>query len=113
MQSYNYCHFEAVMSIENDKGLSIDEIDEARKHCQRLTDKAIGQYKTAKEAAANRSMGEMKMRNFEDECNRIMKKEEGERTINEMAMLKQYHDENWREKFQYNYDYDDDDQYNF
>ena len=35
-------------------------------------------------------------------------KPEGDRTINELAMLKQYEDENWRDKYLYQYDYEDD-----
>lgn len=52
MLSYDYSHFEASMSLENDEGLSKEDIDLARKDCQRLADKAVGQYKTAKSMAA-------------------------------------------------------------
>lgn len=111
MLSYDYSHFEASMSLENDAGIQTKEIDEARKMCQRLADKAVGQYKVAKEMAANRTHGDMRMRSFEDECKRILAKAEGDRTVNELAMIKQYQDENWRAKFDYAYDYDDDDKY--
>jgi hypothetical protein len=113
MQSYNYCHFEASMSLENESGLSKTDIDKARKDCQRLTDKAVKQYQTAKEMAAKRSDGEFSVRNFEAECKRIKEKDEHDRTLKEIAMLKQYEDEAWREQFEYNYDYDDDDDYDF
>jgi len=113
MLSYDYSHFEASMSLENDEGLAIKDIDEARKNCQRLADKAVGQYKKAKEAAANRNDGQYKMRAFEQECQRIEKKEEHDRTLKEIAMLKQYHDENWQAQFDYDYDYDDDENYRY
>ena len=114
MLSYDYSHFETAMSVENENGLSIKDIDNARKDCQRLCDKAVGQYKKAKETAENRSIGEFDMRNFESKCKWISEKPESERTACEVAMLKQYEDENWRAQFDYDeYDYDDDENYNF
>src|SRR4029078_3071555 len=111
MLSYDYCHFEVSMSVENDEGLEMKDIDDARKNCQRLADKAVSQYKTMKNAAAKRSDGQYQMQNFEAECKKIQAKDEHDRTLKEIAMLKEYQDENWRSKFIYDYDYDDDDQY--
>jgi len=113
MLSYDYSHFETAMSVENESGLSMKDIDDARKDCQRLADKAVSQYKKAKEMASLRTDGEYKMQNFESQCKRILEKPEGERTINEIAILKEYRDENWRSKFYYEYDYNDDENYNF
>jgi hypothetical protein len=113
MLSYDYSHFEALMSLENDNGLTVREIDAARKDCQRLADKAVSQYKTAKEQAERRSDGQYKMKNFEAECIRIKAKDENDRTLNEIAMLKQYENEHWQAQFEYDYDYDDDDNYGF
>lgn len=112
MLSYDYSHFEASMQLENDNGLDIKDIDEARKSCQRLADKAVGQYKTAKQMAAKRSDGQYQMQNFESECKKIAAKNEHDRTLKEIGMLKQYEDENWQAQFDYRYDYDDDDEYN-
>ena len=111
MLSYDYSHFEASMSVENESGLTMSDIDEARKKCQRLSDKAVGQYKKAKQMASNRSDGEYQMRNFQEQCERIKANDEQDRTIKEIAMLKQYEDENWQSQFMYDYDYDDDDDY--
>ena len=113
MLSYDYSHFEALMSLENDNGLTVKEIDAARKDCQRLADKAVAQYKTAKEQAAQRNDGQYKMKNFEAECIKIKAKDEHDRTLKEIAMLKQYENENWQAQFDYDYDYDDDDNYGF
>ena len=110
MLSYDYSHFESSMSLENDLGLSMNDIDTARKNCQRLCDKAVQQYKKAKDLAAKRNDGQFQMQNFESQCKRIEAKSEGDRTINEIAMLKEYLDESWRNKFLYYYDYEDDDQ---
>ncbi len=111
MLSYDYSHFEASMSVENENGLTMSDIDDARKKCQRLADKAVGQYKKAKQMASNRSDGEYQMRNFRDQCEIIKSKDEQDRTIKEIAMLKQYEDENWQANFMYEYDYDDDNDY--
>jgi len=113
MLSYDYSHFEASMSLENDNGIELLEIDNARKMCQRLADKAVSQYKTAKNQAAKRSDGQYKMENFRSECIKIKAKEEHDRTLKEIAMLKQYEDENWQAQFEYDYDYDDDNEYRF
>ena len=113
MLSYDYSHFEASMSLENENGLTIQEIDSARKNCQRLADKAVGQYKTAKTMASKRSDGRYQMANFEAECKKISIKPEGDRTVNEVAMLKQFENENWQAQFDYDYDYDDDEDYGF
>ena len=109
--SHDYSHFEALMSLENDNGLTINEVDEARKKCQRLADKAVGQYKKAKEMAGLRNDGKYQMRNFEDQCKRIAEKSENDRTLKEIAMLKQYEDEDWQSQFDYSYNYEDDEEY--
>lgn len=48
MLSYDYCHFEIVLSSEDD--MDVDQIDEMRKDAMRLADKAVHQYKVAKES---------------------------------------------------------------
>ena len=113
MLSYDYSHFEASMALENEDGIELHEVDNARKMCQRLTDKAVGQYKQAKLSASRRTDGEYKIANFEKQCQQIKAKDEGDRTINEVAMLKQYENEKWQEQFYEGYDYDDDENYNF
>lgn len=89
MLSYDYSHFECAMSVENEEGLSLKDIDDARKNCQRLANKAVGQYQTAKSMAAKRTNGEFEMSNFESQCKKIEQKEEHDRTLKEIAMLKQ------------------------
>lgn len=108
MRSYDYCHFETSMSLENDSGIIPHEIDLARKDCQRLCDKAVAQYKKAKDSAAKRTDGLYQMQNFEAECKRIAAKAEHDRTLKEIGMLKEYENEKWQERFDYRYDYEDD-----
>lgn len=46
MLSYNYCHFEVALS--SDEEMTLTEIDDMRKDAMRLADKAVHQYKVAK-----------------------------------------------------------------
>ena len=108
MLSYDYCHFEICKS--SDENLSDKEINELRKDCQRLADESVRQYKIAKSNSARRVDSEMKIRNFASECERIASKDEADRTLKEIAMLKQYRDENWQKQFESNYDYEDDEE---
>ena len=108
MLSHDYSHFETSMSLENENGITNNEVDFARKNCQRLCDKAVSQYKKAKELAAKRNDGIYQMQNFESQCKRIEAKAEGDRTINEIAMLNQYKNEKWQDQFDNRYDYEDD-----
>src|ERR1035437_1439724 len=101
MLSYDYSHFETCMSLENEEGVTKQDIDNARKDCQRLCDKAISQYKIARSIADKRSDGQYKMHNFEQECQRIERKAECDRTMKEIGMLKQYQQENWQAQFDY------------
>lgn len=111
MLSYDYSHFEACLSLENDQGLTTIEIDEARKTCQRLASKAVEQYKTYKAAAAKSANSHYEMEVFENTCKMIAMKNEHDRTLKEIAMLKEYQDETWRAKWKDDYDYDDDENY--
>ena len=54
MRSYDYCHFEVVLGVS--EPIFPEGVDELRKEAQRLADKAVEQYKVAKEAA-NRRLG--------------------------------------------------------
>lgn len=49
MLSYDYCHFEFQLGSEEDACL--EDMDNLRKEAMRLADKAIAQYKQAKQAA--------------------------------------------------------------
>jgi hypothetical protein len=108
MLSYDYSHFETCMSLENEEGVTNEDIDNARKDCQRLCDKAISQYKIARSIAEKRTDSKFRIHNFEQECQRIEHKAECDRTIKEIGILKQYQEENWKSQFDFGYDYEDD-----
>lgn len=106
MLSFDYCHFEIAKST--DQEVNNIEINEMRKDCMRLADEAIRQYKMAKIMAEKRQGAQFEKDSFEQRAKQIMRKPEGERTVNEIAHLKQYQDEEWQSQFEFNYDYHDD-----
>lgn len=108
MLSYDYCHFEASCTIENANGVDNYDIDGTRKDMQRICDKAVRQYKVAKEMANNRQNSEYEKQRFASQCSAILNKSECDRTVKEIAMLKQYQNEEWESQFNYSYNYMDD-----
>lgn len=108
MLSYDYSHFEASMALENENGLSLKDIDEARKNCQRLADKAVGQYKTAKQDANKLTATSYERQQLEKEVREIrVNKNEENWTVLERAKVKALEDYNYQTR----YDYNDDSEY--
>ena len=105
MLSYDYCHFEVCKST--DENITDEQINEMRKDVQRLCDKAVQQFKIAKDMSSKRMNGKYTMLDFKNQCLAIEEKKEEDRTVKEIAMLKQFSDENWQAQFEYNYDYED------
>jgi hypothetical protein len=106
MLSFDYCHFEVSKSSDTD--LTNDEIDTMRKDCMRLADKAIAQYKVAKDQQYVRSAREEEKKEMEREIARIGRKSENDRTVGELAKIKAFNDRNWDEYISAKYDYQDD-----
>jgi hypothetical protein len=110
MLSYDYCHFEVSKTIEpigvidenaNPLGLTMKEIDEARKDCQRLADKAVGQYKKAKEMAIKRTGNSYERMQLEKEVLEINKKKDEFLTEEDKAKIKALADYNHAAKYNY------------
>ncbi len=108
MRSYDYCHFEICLGTDLD--MTCQEVDTMRKSAALIVDKAVAKYMTAKRKASQRSNGPTEAAKFEKDCLGIAQKEEGDRSPNDQAMLKQYRDEAWRDQFRYDYDYEDNDE---
>jgi len=106
MNSYDYCHFE--VALGSDQEMSLDDVDEMRKQAQRLVDKAISQYKIAKDRANQRTNLKWERDQLLVECKRIEERPEGERTASDKAKLKALSDEAYWN--QYNYDYEEEDE---
>lgn len=106
MLSYDYCHFEVSKSSDTD--LTNQEIDEMRKDCMRLADKAIAQYKIAKDACNIQMARSAEREALRREVQIIESKPENDRTIGELAKVKAFKDRDWEEYVSAKYDYQDD-----
>lgn len=120
MISYNFCHFEISKTIEAEKvliqgedghltssqHLTQEDIDNARKECQRLIDKAIGQYQKAKDEASKSATVESERLQLRREVSVIKNKPENEWSIYDKAKVKALED--YDHNAMYNYDDDSD-----
>ena len=111
MLSYDYSHFEIVLSTDED--LDVAGVNALRKTAQRLADEAVRQYKRAKEEAALRQDAALNRAEFLRDIDRIKSKDPQDRTIAQAARLKSYEDGEWEAQFQHDYDYDDDEDQKF
>lgn len=103
MLSHNYNHFETSISLENEEGIKIEEIDEARKDCSRLCDKAIKQYEQAIIIQIKRCKLADEKRQMDIEVKEIKEKDKEQRTVKEKATVKAFEEYNWELRW----DYDD------
>jgi hypothetical protein len=101
MRSFDYCHFEVSLSASGEEpsfgAVGISEntdtaIDNMRKEAARLVDKAVEQYKLAKENAQRMESDGYRIARFHHECQMIGEKPEGDRTPRDKAMLKTLQD---------------------
>jgi hypothetical protein len=106
MLSHDFCHFEESIELTGED-IPLCHIDNARKDCQRLADKAVGQYKTAKAKAIKRTGNSYERMQLENEVAAIKQKKEEYLTPDDKAKIKALDDYN----HQHLYDYDDDIEY--
>lgn len=100
MLSYNYCHFEVSKQIEGDN-ITQQDIDNARKDCQRLADKAVGQYQKAKAEQNKIASSTFERQGLEREVLEIKKKAAEEWSIYDKAKVKALEDYNFQERYNY------------
>jgi hypothetical protein len=106
MRSYDYCHFEVCLG--NDDDMTLEQIDAMRKEAMRLADKAVEQYKVAKEDRSSIDGVEYRIERLAFEANQIKAKPESEWTPEEKAKVKRYENAvHWLNK-RARYDYEDD-----
>jgi len=106
MLSHNYNHFEASLTLENETGLNVVEINEARKDCNRLCDIAIRQYNDAKQVAMRRANLKDEKKTLEREVKAIKEKDEKEWSVTDKAKVKALSDHDWELQWDYDDDYD-------
>jgi hypothetical protein len=105
MLSFNFCHFE--ISKTTDQDVDNAAIDNMRKDCMRLADKAVKQYQIAKTNASAQAALDFERSELKTEVERILKIPESERNATQMAKVKALSDhEYWK---QHDYDYEDED----
>ena len=102
MRSHDYCHFEVVLG--STVPLDTAGVDAMRKEAARLADKAVEQYKTAKQ---HRQSQEFYSSHYEkEEATRIKNLPETERSPEDQATLKAWEDKQFHRSRRY--DYEDD-----
>jgi hypothetical protein len=106
MLSYDYNHFETSICLENEEGLIISEINEARKNCNRLCDIAIKQYNDSKQVSLRRASLKNEKAILEKEVGAIKKRNEDTWSVIDKAKVKALADHNWELKWDYDDDYD-------
>jgi hypothetical protein len=104
MKSFDYSHFEVTLS--STEANTPEQVDDLRKTAARLADKAVEQYKVAKENAEMREQHDHSASYIREEAVAIEAKAETDRTPEEMALLKTYKDHLFHASRQY--DYEDD-----
>lgn len=107
MISHNYNHFETSMTLENESGVSVQDIDNARKDCQRLCDKAIKQYDIAKMVANKAIQLRSERSHLEQEVSLIKMHPKESWSVTDRAKVKALEDHNWNLQFDYEDDWDD------
>jgi hypothetical protein len=106
MLSHDYSHFEASIELSGED-ITLYDIDNARKDCQRLADKAVGQYKKAKTEAIKQTANSYERQQLRNEVAEIHKKPEHEWTLIDKAKVKTLADYDHQTR----YNYEDDELY--
>jgi len=103
MRSHDYCHFE--VQLASTSANTPELVDELRKTAARLADKAVSQYRIAKNNASRLLSEKYEREAVVDRVKRIREIPEGDRTVNQQAELKAFDDASWAASR--NYDYED------
>ena len=104
MRSHDYCHF--VVCLTTSEATGPNAVDELRKTAARLADKAVEQYKVAKNNAEQRIYDKRRLDNLINDVDDILKTPVDARTPEDMAKVKALNDHRHRARAVY--DYEDD-----
>lgn len=108
MRSYDYCHFEICLS--SDHIYDLTDVDDLRKEAAKLADKAVEQYKAAKQNAEEAKNDEYRLSNLKRRAADAEVKPEGDRTPEEKAAIKHLQDGYYQNRRSYDYSDDWDEQ---
>ena len=109
LRSHDYCHFEVCLSTDQDACvMSAEAVDDLRKTAARLADKAVEQYKIAKNNAQrilDQSYGFQRVKALADEARKIP---ESDRTPEHKANIKALEDFVHHQKYDYEDSWEED-----
>lgn len=107
MRSYDYCHFEVALSVDEGELVIIDDVDELRKTAMRLADKAVEQYKVAKRVTNEAYSSQEELRYLNQRVAVIRENyPKSEWSEEQKATMKAYDDHLFRSSLRYNYEDD-------
>lgn len=105
MRSYDYCHFEVILT---DECKDLDAVNELRKQAAILVDDAVRQYRVCKSKESARQSKEWEANNLLAKIKRIEEKPSSEWTIEETAFMRTKADhEFWKQLHEEDYYYQD------
>jgi len=107
MRSYDYCHFEVALSIDDGHAISAEDVDEMRKEAMRLVDKSVEQYKVAKKVAADSDTSTEYLKYYDQRVKAIKENyPKSEWTEEQKAAVKAWEDHTFLAGLRYNYEDD-------
>jgi hypothetical protein len=107
MRSYDYCHFEVQLGI--DEPVTLDQVNELRKQAAILVDEAVRQYRIAKAKEANRISQQYDREQSVKRIARLEAKPQEELTAEEAAVLRAFADGSfWKQYEEDDYIYSED-----
>ena len=104
MRSYDYCHFE--VNLGSDIEMSAQEVDDMRRVAASLADRAVADYKRMKSAEPMRAQASWDKQEMRRRLKDIESKPEGERTLNEVALLTQAQSDEFWQRYKDDEDFD-------
>jgi hypothetical protein len=102
MRSHDYCHFE--VSLSSSSANTPELVDELRKTAARLADKAVSQYRIAKNNASRLLSEKYERDAVIDNVKRYREIPELERTVKMQAAIKAFDDATWEAGHRYDYE---------
>ena len=115
MRSYDYCHFECVLSSSGE--MSLDEINDMRKKAAILVDESVRQYKIARESESRLYSKKYDLETSLRKLKEAKKKSKSELTPEEAALLRADEDKSfwkdWNENFYMYQDSNEEVEYHF
>ena len=115
MRSHDYCHFEIQLPITlstataDEEGTPDQKTDNVRKAAMRLVDKAVEQYKRAKQIEAMEVTEGYRLTDMRLAAAKAEETPESERTPEQQADIKRYADYKYWKSRDFEYDYEDED----